>query len=211
MSTSIAPAFLIAVPQLLDPNFRQSVVLLLQQSDEGALGLVINRESGLRLQDCVAITRFLTAARRTSECGSGARCSPSRASCSTAPSVQDPEGRPIVDGLLLSASTGNAVAPVPRDGGRFHCYAGYAGWAPGQLEREIADGSWIVTAPDPILVFDHPAENVWARALTDNGIDPVGAGARRVRRQLSPCPSTAVRAGRLRVARASRGRYSSIT
>ena len=48
---SLAPGLLIAVPQLLDPNFRQSVVLLLQQGEEGAVGLVINRESTLSLKE----------------------------------------------------------------------------------------------------------------------------------------------------------------
>jgi putative transcriptional regulator len=47
---TLAPGFLIAVPQLTDPNFKQSVVLLLQQSDDGALGLVINRESPILLR-----------------------------------------------------------------------------------------------------------------------------------------------------------------
>src|SRR6185295_17886326 len=51
VSTELAPGFLIAVPQLLDPNFRQSVVLLLQQDNDGALGVVVNRETELLLRD----------------------------------------------------------------------------------------------------------------------------------------------------------------
>ena len=51
MSNELAPGFLIAVPQLLDPNFRQSVVLLLKQDHEGAMGVVINRESPLLLEE----------------------------------------------------------------------------------------------------------------------------------------------------------------
>ena len=51
MNDPIAPGFLIAVPQLLDPNFKQSVVLLLQHNEEGALGVVVNQESPLLLSD----------------------------------------------------------------------------------------------------------------------------------------------------------------
>ena len=172
MSTSIAPAFLIAVPQLLDPNFRQSVVLLLQQTEEGALGLVINRESGLRLQDLCRDHEIPYGGSPDKRVRVGGPVQPEQGLVLYGSDLQDPEGRPIVDGLLLSASTGTLSRLCRESVGRFHCYAGYAGWAPGQLEREIADGSWIVTAPNPLLVFDHPAEDVWARALADNGIDP---------------------------------------
>jgi putative transcriptional regulator len=56
--------------------------------------------------------------------------------------------------------------------GRFQCYAGYSGWAPGQLERELAEGSWIVSGADAALVLDHPSDDVWSRALRDLGLDP---------------------------------------
>lgn len=49
---------------------------------------------------------------------------------------------------------------------------GYAGWGPGQLEKEIANNSWLVTEPDDDLLFSQDFEGKWAKALTDMGIDP---------------------------------------
>ena len=56
--------------------------------------------------------------------------------------------------------------------GRFHCYSGYAGWGPGQLEREIGEGTWLVSAADPKLVLEARPEDVWSRSLHAMGIDP---------------------------------------
>ena len=84
----------------------------------------------------------------------------------------DPEGREVVEGLHVSASTGTLSRLCNLKGGRFQCFAGYAGWGPGQLEREIADGAWILSTADPILVLDLSPETIWERALRDMGIDP---------------------------------------
>ena len=51
-------------------------------------------------------------------------------------------------------------------------FRGYAGWGPGQLEREIGEGSWIVAPVDPDLVFDRTPEEVWSQSLLAIGIDP---------------------------------------
>ena len=57
-------------------------------------------------------------------------------------------------------------------GGRYQCYAGHAGWGAGQLEREITEGTWIVSPADPMLVLDSPATEIWLQALKAVGIDP---------------------------------------
>ena len=49
---------------------------------------------------------------------------------------------------------------------------GYAGWGPGQLEEEIAQGSWIVASASAAMVFDWPADLIWRRALESVGVDP---------------------------------------
>jgi putative transcriptional regulator len=88
------------------------------------------------------------------------------------PEHDDPEGRVVVEGLHVSASTGTLGRLCSRPSGRFQCYSGYAGWAPGQLEREIAEGAWIIAPASAKLVLDHPPDDIWVRALLDNGIDP---------------------------------------
>ena len=55
---------------------------------------------------------------------------------------------------------------------RPHCYSGYAGWAPGQLEREITEGSWIVIPVNAKVILDASPNDMWVKVLRDNGIDP---------------------------------------
>ncbi len=172
MEDSLAPGFLIAVPQLMDPNFRQSVVLLLQQSTEGALGVVINREGSLLLGDLCRDHKIPYAGEPSKRVRQGGPVQPEQGLVIYGPEYEDPEGRPVVDGLHVSASTGTLTRLCALKSGRFHCYAGYAGWGPGQLEREINEGSWIVRPVDARLVLDRPPEDVWTTALRDIGLDP---------------------------------------
>jgi putative transcriptional regulator len=169
---TLAPSLLVAVPQLVDPNFRQSVVLLLQQGDDGALGIVINRESPMLLQELCRDHAIPYAGDPDKRVRFGGPVQPEQGLVLYLGADDDPDGRAIVDGLQVSASTGTLTRLCGEAGTRFHCYAGYAGWAPGQLEREIAEGSWILAPAAPRFVFDLPVEEVWDRVLRDNGIDP---------------------------------------
>ena len=60
-----------------------------------------------------------------------------------------------------------AVGPLP-----FQCYAGYAGWGAGQLEREIKEGTWLAYPADPKMVLEKPPAEVWSGTLRAMGIDP---------------------------------------
>ena len=170
--SSFAPSFLVAVPQLLDPNFRMAVVLLLQQSDEGALGIVVNRESNLRLRELCRDHKITYAGDPDKRVRVGGPVQPEQGLVLFRNEPADSDARPITDGLFVSASTGTLSRLCGETDVPFHCYSGYAGWAPGQLEREIGEGSWILTPVDPSLVFDTPLDEIWERALRDNGIDP---------------------------------------
>lgn len=172
MLTNLAPNFLIAVPQLLDPNFRQSVVLLLQQTDEGALGVVVNRESALLLEDLCRDHEIRYSGPSVKRVRFGGPVQPQQGLVLYGTEIEDPEGRIVVRGLQVSASTETLTRLCTGKHSRFHCYAGYAGWAPGQLEREIADGSWIIAPADASLILDVPPEEIWEKALRANGIDP---------------------------------------
>lgn len=170
--TTLAPGFLIAVPHLLDPNFSQSVVLLLQQSDEGALGLVINRESPILLKDLCRDHEIVYAGDPGKRVRVGGPVQPEQGLVLFDADVKDPEGREVMDGLQVSASTKTLSRLCGDRGIRFHCFSGYAGWAPGQLEKEIGEGSWILAPVDPKLVLDTPPEDLWLETLRTNGIDP---------------------------------------
>ena len=169
---TIAPRLLIAVPQLADPNFRQSVVLLLQQSEDGALGIVINRESPILLRDLCKDHEIRYAGDPGKRVRVGGPVQPEQGLVLYGAGVEDPEGREVVAGLQVSASTKTLSRLCEGPGIRFHCFSGYAGWAPGQLEQEIHEGSWILAPADSGLVLDTPAEAMWLATLAANGIDP---------------------------------------
>jgi putative transcriptional regulator len=173
MVDAIAPGFLVAVPQLEDPNFKQSVVLLLQQSAEGALGIVINRETSLLLKDLCRDHAIDYAGDPDKKVRQGGPVQPEQGLVVLGEEHADPEARRVASGLQVSASTGTLTRLCNLTRGRFQCYSGYAGWGPGQLEREISEGSWIVAPVDPILILDHPPEEMWVKTLRDNGIDPL--------------------------------------
>jgi putative transcriptional regulator len=168
----LAPGFLIAVPQLADPNFRQSVVLLLQQNAEGALGLVINRESPILLKDLCRDHEIAYAGDPDKRVRVGGPVQPEQGLVLYDAAVADPEGRRVLEGLQVSASTKTLSRLCGESSIRFQCFSGYAGWGPGQLEREIGEGSWIVAPVDPTAVLDAPTDELWPAILRANGLDP---------------------------------------
>ena len=172
MTNELAPGFLIAVPQLQDPNFHRSVVLLLQQSEEGALGVVINSESPLLLSDLCDDHSIEYSGDPGKRVRTGGPVQPEQGLVLYGDEHEDPEGRAVLEGLHVSASRATLERLCHLKRGRFHCYSGYAGWGPGQLEREIGEGSWIIAPVDPDLVFDRTPEEVWTESLLAIGIDP---------------------------------------
>lgn len=169
---TLAPGFLIAVPHLMDPNFRQSVVLLLQQSEEGAMGVVINHESPLLLRDLCRDHKIDYAGDPAKCVRRGGPVQPEQGLVLYSGEHHDPEGRAVLDGLHVSASRGTLARLCHLSGGRFQCFSGYAGWGPGQLEREISEGAWIISPVQPELVLETEPTEVWTASLQSMGIDP---------------------------------------
>jgi len=172
MSESLAPGLIYAVPQLLDPNFHQSVVLLLQQNDQGAFGVVINHESSLMLEDLCRGHNIPYAGEKGKKVRRGGPVQPEQGLVLYGDELTDPEGQSVVDGLQVSFSRETLGRLCLLQRGRFQCFAGYAGWAPGQLTREIEEGSWIFGPVDPILALDVPPDEMWMHGLRSLGIEP---------------------------------------
>jgi putative transcriptional regulator len=172
MQEGLAPGLLVASPQLQDPNFRRSVVLLLQQGDDGALGVVINFESPLLLRELCDDHEISYSGDPEKKVRRGGPVQPDQGIVLYADEHPDPDGRQVMRGLNVSASRSTLERLCTLARGRFHCFAGYAGWGPGQLEREIGEGSWIIAPVNPDALFDRDPEEVWLETLHDLGIDP---------------------------------------
>ncbi len=175
--TSLAPTLLLAMPQLRDPNFTRTVVLLCEHSSNGALGFVVNR-----CTDVLAATAVELDPPLQRDNGmylwSGGPVEPERGFLLLGddPEVEDSER--LAEGLHLTASRvvlRQLLEAEPAAISRRHCrlLLGYAGWGPGQLDAEMAASAWLTAPVDPGLLFETPPTEMWERAIRSLGVEPM--------------------------------------
>ncbi len=170
-ASSLAPAILVAMPQLQDPNFSKSVVLLCEHREEGAMGLVINR-----CTDTVASAIVQLEPPPEQDSGIsvwiGGPVDPARGWLLLAENLGD--GIEVSPGLYLSASR-DLLRRVMQDrelAERCRFLVGYAGWGPRQLDSELAASAWLTVPVDKTLLFETPSEEMWEEAIRRLGIEP---------------------------------------
>ena len=148
-----AGRFLIASPTLEDPNFMRSVVILAEHGAEGSLGFIINRPLDMPLGDLWAECPACLA--DSALAGDGGPVE--RQKGLLVHTVLSLEGTaPLGLGLVVGGDL-NALAACWSGGPDNHgprLFLGHSGWAPGQLDKEIAEGAWLVRPGDPQLVVD---------------------------------------------------------
>jgi putative transcriptional regulator len=169
----LAPALLLSMPQLVDPNFARTVILLCEHSEEGAFGLVVNRPAETTAAEAVQMEPGIEHPNDLPLL-LGGPVEPQRGWILTAAPVEEHESRPIGAGLYLSASPQVLrevleAHPRPR---RTAVLAGYAGWGPGQLDTELAESAWLIMPVELDLVFEIPPAAVWEMAIRRLGADP---------------------------------------
>ena len=172
MDGALAPGFLFAVPQLLDPNFVHSVVLLVDHTEEGAFGLVLNHETAVPIAALCREQQIAFAGDPERKVRRGGPVDPQRGFVLYAEEYADPDGRRIATGLGISLSLGTLGRLCAQPRARYAICLGYAGWGPGQLTREIVEGAWLTGPVDPALVLDASPAAMWAEGLRALGIDP---------------------------------------
>lgn len=153
---------LLANGSLFGDVFRQTVILMADHDEEGALGFVLNRPTEMlvdRDESAAAVDKV------DERVFSGGPVQQSLVSV-IAEFVAPEHAAQLIFGsvgfLNLEASTPTAVT-------RARVFAGYSGWGPGQLEREMEDGSWVVTDATPDLIFEVEPDDLWGEALRRMG------------------------------------------
>ena len=168
--SELAPGLLIAVPQMDDPNFARSVVLLVEHNESGAMGIVVNQPSEIAL----------------SEIGKeqGIRVHHGAGSAYVGGPVQRergflvhrratlPDSIALHDGVYLSVSTDSLKDLLEGEPNDYRLCLGYAGWGAGQLERELVAGGWLSAQVSVGRIFDTPTGKMWDAVIRDLGIDP---------------------------------------
>jgi putative transcriptional regulator len=176
---SLAPSLLISMPQLADPNFNRSVVLLIRhKTDEGAFGLIVNRPlvtTGRVVVD-TATERHTTDERELHLWVGGPVEPQSSWMLVGQPDEVDEDVRRamrISDGVYMSRSSEllrRLLEPEPPP--RARLVMGYSGWGVGQLEAELEASAWLLSDVDPDLIFNTPPERIWEAAIRRLGADP---------------------------------------
>lgn len=179
----IAPGFLIAAPMLRDPNFERTVVLMCIMSDDGAMGLVINREAPLNMRDILTQLGLACVGEGAQSLMLGGPVAQDSGlllyRVDPAATGRDDE-LTVAEDLRLCPNRDLLKAIGEGEGpAQYHMFLGHAGWGPGQLENELAHGAWIPASLRLDLIFSVPIEERWDEALRGEGIHPAGFGGRR--------------------------------
>ena len=174
MRASLAPTLLLSMPQLLDPNFCRTVVLLCRHNEQGAFGLVMNRPLTTTGRVVVSLEPPVSTEREL-DIWVGGPVEPHRTSILVEgdPDADEAAGTRITDRLYLSTSPDllrRLLEPAPPP--RARLIVGYAGWGPGQLEGELEASAWLMSEVDPDLIFDTIPERMWETAIRQLGADP---------------------------------------
>jgi putative transcriptional regulator len=171
MHDAFKTALLLSMPQLQDPNFARTVVLLCEYNASGAFGLVLNRPTDVAASAMVRLEPPV-AAGNDMPLWIGGPVEPDRGWILLGDEPRA-EFKFIREGLYLSTSQVLLrevleARPAPRA----RVLAGYAGWGPGQLDEELAQSAWLMADVDLDLVFDVAADIMWETAIRRLGADP---------------------------------------
>lgn len=169
---ALAPGFLIAMPQLQDPNFKQSVVLMIEHGDGGSMGLVINKRAPLTFKDLAKSQEIeIASVRRGQPLFVGGPVEPYRGFVLHDSTLVD-ERTEVLPGVFLSV-TSDALGPLLLDEkATLRFCLGYSGWGAGQVENELKQGSWLFTEATRKQVLDDDPGQVWEDVIKSMGIDP---------------------------------------
>jgi putative transcriptional regulator len=162
---SLRGHLLIAGPGLLDPNFWRTVVLVGEHTDEGALGVVLNRSSETTVEE--ALPDFALLAEGMGAVHVGGPVQPSAVVVLADFVDVDAAESLVVDSIgFLPAEVEPATIS---ELSRARVYVGFAGWGPGQLDAELDEGSWIIEPALPADVFTDDPDGLWSGVLRRKG------------------------------------------
>jgi putative transcriptional regulator len=161
---SLAGKLLISSPSLVDPNFRRTVVLMTHHDDEGAVGLVLSRPSGMRIAEAIPDLGELPFADEVVYIGGPVQPEAVVVLVELEEPLEDAD--PIV-GSVAYMPPGIDVDELHAT--RARVFAGYSGWGPGQLEAELEEPAWIVAAALPEDVFASDPDELWRTVLHRKG------------------------------------------
>jgi len=162
----VAGKFLVAGRNLGDPNFSETVVLILRyDEDQGAMGLIINRGSDVTLSRVLHELKEAKDRSDTVYVGGPVETENVLALLRSPDPPSDAQRIFSSVHLITTKDALEKALSEKLEPANFHVYLGYAGWGPGQLEHEISLGAWKILPPDAGSVFDADPDAVWPRLI----------------------------------------------
>ncbi len=156
---------LVASRSLGDPNFSETVILLLAYEAQGAMGIIINRPTDVPLASVVTEVPVLR--KRTERVFVGGPVG-GNLMVFLLRSARRPQPSEAIFGDVYATGSLKALDQALSKSAKstkLRAYAGYAGWGPGQLDMEIARGDWYVTAAEAATIFDTPPADIWPKLI----------------------------------------------
>jgi putative transcriptional regulator len=166
MDESLAGQLLLASPALQDPNFERTVVLIGVHSEEGAMGVVLNRPSAVTVGE--AAPQLEEAVGESDPVYVGGPVQPSSIVFLAEFLDPSPAGL-LVLGRIGFPAPDAELEQLSEATERVRVFAGFAGWGEGQLEAEIDQGDWIADQAQPEDVFTDDPQQLWSNVLTRKG------------------------------------------
>jgi putative transcriptional regulator len=167
--------FLIAMPGLFDPHFFHTVTYLCQHNQEGALGIVINRPTGMKLKDIFDQMNIACDIEqiRDTPIFAGGPVQQERGFVIHSPCEQQWDSSIATAENINLTSSRDILEAIARGQGPLHYLIalGYAGWGSGQLEKEIIENAWLNTPCGETILYDVPVSQRWNAAASQLGID----------------------------------------
>lgn len=174
---------LIAMPGMGDTGFDHSVIYVCAHSDDGAMGLIINKPaedvSMTELVEHLDIPAQSEAALKNTPVCIGGPVEQGRGFVLHSPEYNSRIHTLEVDGSFSMTATLDVLEDIASGEGPVQSLLmlGYSGWASGQLEDEIGRNGWLTGPASPDLIFGLPSEDKWGAALRSIGVDPIGLSA----------------------------------
>jgi putative transcriptional regulator len=168
---SLQGHLLLAAPRLLDPNFRRTVVLLVQHNDEGALGLVLNRPTKARINEVWSqISESPCTSEAVNHLGG-----PVEGPLMALHHDEELSDAQVAPGIYFTPEPAKIQQLVGGEDAAARLFVGYAGWGAGQLENEMREGSWFTTPATADYVFGQ-FDDLWETAFKQLSQNSVFAG-----------------------------------
>lgn len=171
-----APVLLVAMPQVLDPFFHRSVVLLLNHDEEGSHGLIVNRPTDIPVRSILGGMDIEWSGDEEAVAYFGGPVQPQLGSVLFLTDDDRPELAPaataVTTGIAITHHVDDLAGLAVEPPARMRLLLGFAGWGEGQLMEEILRNDWLTARIDPLLLFAADPSGVWGAALRSVGVDP---------------------------------------